>query len=124
MGAGPVYVEITIDAPLEAVWNATQDPAVHQTWDLRFSRIEYLPRATPDAPQLFRYSTRLGFGLRVEGRGESVGTLEKNGERSSALRFWSDDPKSLIREGSGYWKYLPSGASTVFLTRYDYTTRF
>jgi hypothetical protein len=27
------------------------------------------------------------------------------GARSSALKFWSDDRRAIIREGSGYWKY-------------------
>ena len=45
-------------------------------------------------------------------------------ELTSALKFWSDDPKSLIREGSGYWKYIPSENGIKFLTWYDYSTRF
>jgi hypothetical protein len=109
---------------MDAVWAATQDPSRHGEWDLRFSRIEYLPRSTPDEPQRFSYTTHIGFGLRITGRGESVGSLEKNGERTSALRFCSDDGKSLIREGSGYWKYAPIEGGVRFLTRYDYTTRF
>jgi hypothetical protein len=81
-------------------------------------------RQRQTAPQQFLYSTRIGFGLGIEGCGESVGTREKNGERTSALRYWSDDWKSLIREGSGYWKYVPLERGVRFLTRYDYTTRF
>ncbi|HXI16239.1 MAG TPA: DoxX-like family protein, partial [Chloroflexota bacterium] len=42
----------------------------------------------------------------------------------SALRFWSDDPKSLIRRGSDYWRYVPSDAGVLFLTGYDYDTRY
>lgn len=122
--AAPLYVEIRIAAPLEELWAATQDPARHQEWDLRFSRIEYLPRASTAEPQRFRYATRIGLGLAIEGRGESTGTQEKDGRRSSALRFWSDDPRSLIRAGSGYWKYVPEEQGVRFLTRYDYDTRF
>ena len=43
------------------------------------------------------------------------------------LRFWSQDPKSLIREGSGYWKYVPhgdDGRTILFLTLYHYRVRF
>jgi hypothetical protein len=40
------------------------------------------------------------------------------------LKFWSDDPKSLIKVGSGYWKYIPAGSDVRFCTWYDYETRF
>ena len=121
----PIYVEIAIQAPLEELWRLTQSPDLHQRWDLRFTRIAYLPRPDPAEPQRFRYETRIGFGLAVSGEGETVGERDlADGTRSSALRFWSADAKSLIREGSGYWKYVPAGASVRFLTRYDYTPRF
>lgn len=38
-----VYVETLIKADLEEVWQATQDLAQHQRWDLRFGRIEARP---------------------------------------------------------------------------------
>ena len=53
-----IYVETFIRGPLEEVWSRTQDPALHQRWDLRFSGIEYLPRPDPSQPHRFRYSTR------------------------------------------------------------------
>ncbi len=63
--------------------------------------------------------------MKISGNGESVGSRDnKDGSRTSALKFWSDDAKSLIREGSGYWKYIPSENGIKFLTWYDYTTRF
>jgi hypothetical protein len=121
----PIYVEIAIRAPLEELWRLTQSPDLHQRWDLRFTRIAYLPRPDPAEPQRFRYETRIGFGLAVSGEGETAGERDlADGTRSSALRFWSADAKSLIREGSGYWRYVPGGASVRFLTRYDYTPRF
>jgi len=121
----PIYVEIPIRAPLEELWRLTQTPDLHQQWDLRFTRIAYLPRADPAAPQRFLYETRIGFGLAVTGEGETVGERDlADGTRSSALRFWSEDPKSLIREGSGYWKYVPASGAIRFLTRYDYAPRF
>src|SRR5438270_14099401 len=100
-----IYVEILIRAPMESLWQHTQDPALHERWDLRFSTIRYLPRAGESEPQRFLYSTRIGFGMRIDGEGESTGSKEDAaGARTSALRFWSDDGKSLIREGSGYWR--------------------
>lgn len=124
--AESLFVEIEIRAPVDQVWERTQTPDLHQRWDLRFSEINYLPRPDPQLPQRFLYSTRIGFGARVSGEGESVGTRGAPGEqRVSALRFWSEDPKSLIREGSGYWKYISCDAgATRFLTRYDYEVRF
>jgi hypothetical protein len=82
------------------------------------------------------YRTRVGFGLKIDGQGESVGERDgASGERTSSLKFWSDDLKSLIKAGSGYWKYVPCGGkdgaggdarlSTIrFFTWYDYETRF
>lgn len=120
----PLYVETLIRAPLAAVWTETQDPTRHQTWDLRFSEIRYLPKAAPEEPQRFVYATRIGLGLRVEGRGESVVTrMGESGERTSVLRFWSEDPKSLIEDGGGYWRYLPEEDGVRFLTFYSYRTR-
>ena len=106
------------------LWRRTQDPREHERWDLRFSQIEYLPRADSAKPQQFVYRTKIG-GLAIEGRGETVGSRQTAaGERSSALRFWSNDPKSLVREGAGYWKYIPGDGAVRFLTRYDYQVRF
>jgi hypothetical protein len=119
-----IYVETRVRGHLEDLWQRTQDPVLHERWDLRFSEIDYLPRDGHE-PQRFRYETRIGFGLRVRGEGESMGTRDgAAGERTSALRFWSDDPKSLIREGSGYWRYVPTADGVRFLTWYDYRTRF
>jgi uncharacterized membrane protein YphA (DoxX/SURF4 family) len=119
-----IYVEIRVRGDLENLWQHTQDPSLHERWDLRFTSIGYLAREG-DEPQRFRYETRLGFGLRIAGEGESTGNRDGSaGERTSALRFWSNDRKSLIREGSGYWQYVPVGEETRFLTWYDYETRF
>ena len=123
MQAG-IYVECTIDASLERVWELTQNPEMHQRWDLRFSRITYLPKASPDEPQRFLYETRIGFGAAIRGTGESVATKQTGGDTVSSLRFDSDDPKSLIREGAGYWRYVQTGGKLRFFTWYDYRVRF
>jgi hypothetical protein len=49
---------------------------------------------------------------------------DAGGTRTSALKFWSNDSKSLIREGSGYWQYVPARDGVRFLTAYDYRVRF
>lgn len=119
-----IYVELFISGAIEELWEKTQNPALHQRWDLRFSRIEYLPRAAGE-PQKFLYATRIGAGMRIEGEGESTGEHDDaSGQRTSALKFWSADRKSLIETGSGYWKYIPSHNGITFLTWYDYRVRF
>jgi hypothetical protein len=120
-----IYVEIFISGDIEKVWKHTQRPELHEPWDLRFTEIQYLPRASEAAPQQFNYITRIGFGLKIVGRGESTGNCEEEtGVRTSALKFWSADTKSLIEEGSGYWQYIPTKNGVRFLTWYDYRTRF
>jgi hypothetical protein len=119
-----IYVEILIRGSMDDLWQKTQEPKLHERWDLRFSQIDYLPRL-PGEPQKFLYSTRIGAGLRINGEGESIGDRDDvSGRRTSALKFWSRDPKSLIEVGSGYWQYSPSGSGILFLTSYDYRTRF
>ena len=119
-----IYVETRIQGSLDELWEKSQNPELHQRWDARFTTITYLPRADESEPQRFLYSTRIGFGLSVAGEGETVGSLnDEGGRRTSSLRFWSDDSKSLIREGAGYWQYVPIGDSVRFITGYDYETR-
>jgi hypothetical protein len=109
---------------MEELWRRTQQPELHERWDLRFSDIDYLPRPCNEAAQRFRYATRIGFGLCIRGAGESTGSkVGPAGERTSALHFWSDDAMSLIREGSGYWRYVPTNGEIRFLTWYSYRTR-
>jgi hypothetical protein len=120
-----IYVEVCIHSTVDEIWRRTQTPELHNRWDLRFTSIEYLARDSEAEPQKFLYSTRIGFGLKIEGEGESRGThADSSGARTSALSFWSNDPKSLITKGSGYWKYVPTGECVRFLTWYDYDTRY
>jgi hypothetical protein len=134
-----IYVEIPIRTNMEDLWEKTQNPQLHQRWDLRFTKIEYSPRKD-DEPQRFSYQTRIGFGLKIDGQGESIGEREgEAGARTSSLKFWSKDAKSLIKAGSGYWKYVPkeelhgivfereggdARPQIRFFTWYDYETRF
>ena len=120
-----IYVEILMHTDMDRLWEYTQTPELHARWDLRFSTIAYLPRPDARQPQQFLYATRIGFGMAIAGKGETVGSREDTtGCRTSALKFWSDDPRSLIREGSGYWQYAPTPDGIRFLTQYNYQTRF
>jgi len=53
-----IYVEVEIQDDLAHVWLLIQDPALHQRWDLRFSRIHYLP--DPVSLNLNNFCTRRG----------------------------------------------------------------
>jgi len=125
MKAKPIYVELPIRADMDKLWRYTQTPELHQQWDLRFSEIAYLPRRADETVQRFLYRTRIGFGLNIAGTGEARAQIAgPGGERLSTLRFGSEQPISLIREGGGYWRYKPQGDCVVFSTRFDYRTRF
>ena len=119
-----VYIEHFIRAPFERLWDATQNPDQHQRWDLRFSSIHHSPRPDNTKPQCFIYRTNIGFGAAIEGWGESLVTTTAGGDCVSSLRFGSNNQVSLIREGSGYWKYERSNAGVRFSTFYDYQVRF
>lgn len=122
--AKSIYVESWIAAPVEDLWTCTQVPALHQRWDVRFRTIDYLPCADGE-PQQFRYATTVAPGLSVEGHGETIGERHRpDGTAYSALEFWSDHRLSLIRRGSGFWRYVPIEGGVRFLTRFDYTVRW
>jgi hypothetical protein len=99
-----VYVETTIEADLDAVWTATQDPVQHVRWDIRFSQIA--PTGVTDAGAAgFDYARRTWLHT-VHGTGVSLGEVARaDGSRTSALRFSTPDRWSPIRSGRGYWRY-------------------
>lgn len=120
----PVYVEIKIKSSMDKLWNATQSPELHTKWDLRFSSITYLPEKENE-PQHFTYKRALPFGREIEGWGISAGSnTGKNGESTSSLHFGTDDALSPIKEGRGYWKYIPEEDDISFITQYDYQVNF
>ncbi|MFE5845421.1 hypothetical protein ACFQ7N_27770 [Streptomyces niveus] len=119
-----LYVETSIRTEMDTLWQRTQDPAQHQRWDLRFSEIDYLPRP-PGESQRFRYAVRILPFLTVSGTGISAGESGgADGRRVSVLRFASAHPLSLLAEGSGYWRYVPTPDGIRFLTGYDYRPRW
>ncbi|MGA4839559.1 hypothetical protein [Streptomyces sp. G45] len=119
-----LYIEAVIRADLDLIWTRTQEPAEHQRWDLRFTEIDYLPKVDGE-PQRFRYATRVLPFLAIAGTGVSAGEKRRpDGTRTSALRFASPHPLSLLAEGSGYWRYVPTGDGVRFLTGYDYRPRW
>jgi hypothetical protein len=124
---GRITAETHIKTSLASLWEATQTPALHQRWDLRFSTIEYLPKETPESPQRFLYTKNIGFGLVVKGFGETVTTYEAANPTQpsgSVLKFWTTDWKSLITEGKGCWVYKTTLEGIHFSTVYDYEVRY
>jgi len=118
-----IYVETFVRSSLAELWAKTQCPQQHAQWDLRFSQIDYKPRVGAMNVQPFDYRTRIGFGVAVTGQGESLSTCEdRRGRRTSSLKFWSSDRKSLIRNGAGYWQFEPAEYGVRFITSYDYRT--
>lgn len=125
MPAKSIYVEIEVEDTIEKVWEYSQDPQLHEQWDLRFTSITYNDKLPDDDVQTFTYSTKLMPGVQVTGWGESKGTHEKaSGEKTSSLHFGTEQMISPIAEGKGYWKYIPHENGTTFLTQYDYQVRF
>jgi hypothetical protein len=125
MAAKPIYIEIEIQSDVEKIWEYTQQPQLHEQWDLRFSSITYNERLHEDDPQTFAYTTKVIPGIQVSGWGESKGTHEKeSGEKISSLHFGTEQMISPIAEGKGYWKYVPHEKGVTFLTQYNYDVRF
>ncbi|MFF0744001.1 hypothetical protein ACFYVL_26760 [Streptomyces sp. NPDC004111] len=119
-----LYVEALIRADQDVLWERTQEPDQHRRWDLRFTEIDYLP-PVEGQPQRFRYATRVLPWLTVSGIGIAAGERHRpDGTRTSALRFSSAHPLSLLAEGSGYWRYVPTREGVRFLTGYDYRPRW
>lgn len=115
----PLYVEILIRAPLERVWELTQNTDEHPRWDARFSRI--VPTGErADGARTFRYELDLGVHT-IRGTGVSLGERESaTGARTSALLFDTDDRLSPLGAGRGYWRYVPHPDGVRFITGYDY----
>jgi hypothetical protein len=118
-----LYVEARIRAGMDQLWEATQDPAQHQRWDLRFTHIDYMGPGASGA-QRFRYGVRV-LGVMLSGTGVCAGERRgPEGSRAPEVRFTSSHPLSLLAEGSGYWRYVPTPQGIRFLTGYDYRPRW
>jgi hypothetical protein len=115
-----VYVETLIGAPIDRVWELTQDPKLHSRWDLRFTQITPLPGTLGSGGYRFRYERRIPLHT-IVGTGTSLGERESaDGTRTSALRFSTDDRLSPLGEGRGYWRYTPVEGGTLFVTGFDF----
>jgi len=121
----PIYVEVDILAPIEEAWTYTQNPKLHEQWDLRFTSITYIEKKSVEEPQRFTYETKVMPGVVVRGWGESKGEHQKkDGTKTSSLHFGTPQKISPIAEGRGYWQYIPHDRGLTFLTQYDYDVRY
>ncbi|MQS14218.1 hypothetical protein F7Q99_18555 [Streptomyces kaniharaensis] len=127
--ARPIYVEARIRAPMDVLWELTQNPESHERWDARFTRIRYAEDVgdTSDGRGVVRFRYWLGLPGGPALTGTGVTTAERHrpdGSRISALRFAAGGGLSPLQEGSGYWRYTPVGSPTdesvLFATGYDY----
>jgi hypothetical protein len=118
--ARKIVVEALLRAPVETVWERTQDPEQHVAWDIRFDQIAYTGRSDDRGYELLDYRTAIGFGIAVHGYGHYLQTTKL---RHSSFEFDSADWKSLIRNGRGIWLYEPRDGATYFKTVYDYDVR-
>ncbi|EOD65435.1 hypothetical protein [Amycolatopsis vancoresmycina] len=112
-----LYVETVIRTDLDTLWRHTQDPALHQRWDLRLAGI------TP-VDGHFRYTSRF-LGVTVDGVGVRAASRDwPDGSRTSVLRFASADPLSLISAGAGFCRCTPVPGGVRLVTGFDYGTRW
>ncbi|MBB2924580.1 SRPBCC family protein [Cellulomonas cellasea] len=115
----PIYVETHVRAPLDRVWELTQDTDLHPRWDARFSRITPVEELAGGGYR-FRYELRLPLHT-LAGTGTSLGERHRpDGTRTSALRFTTPDRLSPLGPGRGYWRYVPTADGVTFVTGYDY----
>ncbi|MFV2145263.1 MULTISPECIES: SRPBCC family protein [Isoptericola] len=118
-----LYVETVVRTTTDRLWELTQDPEQHVRWDLRFSRIVPVGEL-PGGGTRFRYERAVGPHT-IRGTGTSLGERQgPDGTCTSALRFDTDDRTSPLRDGRGYWRYVPVDGGTRFVTGYDYTPGF
>ncbi len=116
-----IVVEALIPAPVELVWERTQEPAQHVAWDIRFTHISYREEVDARGFRVLDYRTDVAFGIAVAGIGRY---LHSTPLEHSTFEFDSDDWKSIIRNGRGVWIYESRPEGTFFKTVYDYDWRY
>jgi hypothetical protein len=116
-----IVVEALIPAPVELVWERTQVPAQHVSWDIRFTDIAYRSEVDARGFRALDYRTDVAFGIAVSGIGRY---LHSTPFEHSTFEFDSDDWKSIIRNGRGVWLYERRPEGTFFKTVYDYDRRY
>lgn len=117
-----IVVEARVLAPVAQVWERTQTPELHVSWDIRFTHIRYLEEKDARGYNVMDYRTNIALGITVKGFGHY---LHSTPLRLSTFEFDSHDWKSLITRGRGIWQYTPEGdGETAFKTVYDYDVRY
>src|SRR5699024_11559904 len=76
MSKKEIYVEIEIDGAIGDIWEKSQNPALHEQWDIRFSSITYLPKKKNDV-QKFTYTRKILPFVEISDWVENVGKHTK-----------------------------------------------
>src|SRR5699024_7560199 len=100
-------------------------PTKHYTLSLH-DALPILPKKKNDV-QKFTYTRKILPFVEISGWGESVGEHTKgDGTKSSSLHFGTPQKISPIKEGRGYWQYIPNEKTngTTFLTSYRYEPNY
>jgi len=119
VGDRGIYVEVLINAPIDRVWELTQNPTLHPRWDARFTAIHPVDDLAGGGYR-FEYERSLLLHT-IRGTGTSLGERSRpDGTRTSALKFTTRDRLSPLGDGRGYWRYVPTDAGIRFITGYDY----
>jgi hypothetical protein len=119
-----ITIKRFIRTDIDSLWKLTQDPAQHERWDARFGHISYEP-TEEDGKQRLRYSVTVFPGVTIAGTGECTALRTSGrGVSVSGIRFASESKLSLLKSGSGYWRYEPVAGGVEFSTQYDYQVRW
>jgi len=115
MSPAAIYVRTVIRAGLKTMWQMTQGPSENPRWDRRYSRITPLEQLDDGGYRFF-------FELRIPlhtilvaetstGTSTSIGERRgPHGPRTSALKLSTVDRLSLLGDGRGYRRFVPSAA--------------
>lgn len=100
-----IVVETLLDASIDKVWERTQDPALHERWDIRVDAVRYVPA-----------SDERQFDVPHGGSGRFL-------EDVPLQRSTFEVGSSLMACGVGAFEYEPRGDGTLFRTVLDYEVR-
>lgn len=116
----PIHVSVQVPATLQQLWDLTQDHHIHPRWDHRFDHIEMLSERIERGTMMTYRKTVLGITITGWGRYKLHAP-----HKQSTFEFGSEDPRSLIRQGVGLWRYRVVSPGVVELsTSYTYAVRW
>ena len=120
----PLHVSVRLPASTARVWAVTHDHILHPRWDHRFDRITMHGERIATGTTMTYEKTVLGLTIRGWGRYQLHAPVKQ-----STFAFGADDPRALIREGVGVWRYADVSReegreATELSTSYTYAVRW